>query len=152
MTSSRFLTNHFSITPENFPTSKKNEGKVKALHIPKKASDPKIYFDSPSSIKSSVFDKDFSSLVFVPLHPYYHMYVDNISMLDHLDYNLVATYLYRYSLSTMVGYSAMNVVSGDALIFGSVSASTQDNYDVDYSVPYEIVEQVARYYDQGMIL
>lgn len=149
---SKYLINHFSITPENFSSSLKNTGKIKSLFIPSNSNQvPKIHFEEPDFIKDKIFSKD-SSLMLVPLHPYYHMYVNTLSMLDSKNVNVVATHLYRYSLSTMLGYKTTVFVCGDILIFGSVNALTQDNYDVDYSVPYEVVEQVSRYYDQGVVL
>lgn len=148
---SKYLINHFSITPENFSSSLKNVNKIKSLFIPHSSQPPKIYFEDPIVLKQTLYIKDLTSLMLVPLHPYYHMYVDNISMVDHKNVNLVATYLYRYSLSTLLGYKTTTFVCGDVLIFGSVNALTQDNHDIDYSVPYEVVEQVSRYYDQGVV-
>jgi hypothetical protein len=154
MKSSKYLINHFSITPENFCSFSNdqnldNQRKIKALHIPRNGFHPKIFFDEPSKIKSFVFKKDdFSSLILLPLNPFCHMYANSVYVSDSLDRNLVATYLCRYFLSTMTGLTSMNVIFGDVLIFGSLNALTHDHYETDYSVPYEIVEQVARYYDE----
>lgn len=147
---SRYLVDHFTITPENFNIYSSADRKVKSLYIPSKSELPKILHDTPQNIKSQCFDS-LSELHFVPLHPYYHMYVDSISQMESVNHNTVATYLFRYSLLTLLGFKSSQNVSGNAVIFGSVSSRDETNYEVDYSVPYEIVEQVSRLYDYRMI-
>lgn len=147
---SRYLIDHFTISPENYNSYQESERKVKSLFIPSDSSSPKILYDTPESIKSQCFDS-LSEVHFVPLHPYYHMYVDTISQMESMNHNVVATYLFRYSLLTFLGYKSSQNVIGKALLFGSVSTKDQTSHETDYSVPYEIVEQVSRLYDYKVI-
>jgi hypothetical protein len=146
---SKYLVDHFSITPENFSSSFDDFRKVKCLYIPSKGS-PQVLYDEPSVLKKNVFpSKEYIHCL--PLHPFYHMYVDQVDQIHYKITNQVATYIYRYSLQTFLGLNSIVTINGDSLIFGSVSSKNQDNYDVDYSVPYELVEQVSRYYDNGIV-
>jgi len=150
---SKYLVNHFSITPENFPSVEKDaERRIKSLYIPIGSKEPKICFNTPGDIKSEVFKQQVSSLLLIPLHPYYHMYVVTDFAVHHHNVNFVATCLYRSCTLAMLGFLSTNVISGDVLVFGSASALDQQNHEVDYSVPYELVEQISRYYDQKMIV
>jgi hypothetical protein len=78
---------------------------------------------------------------------YYHIYIDKSVQYDLKNVNPVATYIYRQSIRSFIGKNSIETIHGDVLFFGSVNADTKENDDIDYSVPYEIVEQIARYYD-----
>jgi hypothetical protein len=143
---SKYLINQFSITPENFKRYNDDKRKVKALYIPYNFSDPKIIYDVPSNIKEQFFP-DSSDIFLIPLHHSYHMYIDPLSQMHGGSINVVATYFLRYSALTLLGFNLSHVVSGNVLIFGSVSAFDDTSYDLDYSVPYEFIEQVSRVYD-----
>lgn len=147
---SRYLVDHYTVTPENYQVYRSFERKIKALYIPSGSTFPKIFYDTPEKIKSESFDSN-AEIHFVPLHPYYHMYVDSVSQMESLNHNVVATYLFRYSLLTMIGFETTQNIYGNAVIFGSVSTKDQSLHETDYSVPYEIVEQVSRLYDYRVV-
>jgi hypothetical protein len=146
---SKYLVNHHNITPENYPSLESTPRKVKSLFLPSKGF-PEILHEEPLIAKSKCF-LSLDELHFIPLHPCYHMYVDKIEQVEFKNHNIPATYIYRQSLQTYIGLNTVATINGNAILFGSVSAMDQDNYDVDYSVPYELIEQVARYYDHGII-
>lgn len=146
---SKYLVSHQNISPENYPSLQSGNRRVKCLFLPSKGL-PEVLYEEPSVAKSKCF-LSLDNLHFIPLHPYYHMYVDHIDQIDFKNYNVPATYIYRKSLQTFIGLNAIATINGNALIFGSVSSMDQDNIDVDYSAPYELIEQMSRYYDYGII-
>lgn len=144
----RILAKHPTIQPENYQRSKNSKDlRVKSLLLP--CSDlmyPELIFDSSLNIKEKVF-YNLEDIYLLPLHPYYHIYIDRSIQYDLKNVNPVATYIYRQSIRSFVGKNTIETIHGDVLFFGSVNADTKENDDIDYSVPYEIVEQIARYYD-----
>jgi hypothetical protein len=72
------------------------------------------------------------------------MYMDLIAMPFEQNENIVATRLYRLCASSVLGRSSNFVVKGPVLIFSSVSSATKIDDGQDYSVPYELLEQVIR--------
>ena len=147
---SKYLVDNPAISPENYILSFETR-KVKALHIPSAQTFPNVLFDTPDNIKKSVF-LNIDELSFIPLQPYFHMYVDSFMQVQIYDTNLCATYIYRSSIQKYLGINSQTSVYGDVIIFGSVSTKDQDSYMIDYSVPYEVIEQVSRYYDFNMVL
>jgi hypothetical protein len=146
---SKYLINHQNVSPENFMSFDDSDRKVKALLLPSDGL-PQVLYDQPQILKQKCF-LDLEHMHFLPLHPYFHMYVDQVDQITHKSTNIPATYLYRHSLQTYIGINTVVTINGNALLFGSVSSKDQDNYHVDYSVPYELIEQVSRYYDHGVI-
>ena len=146
---SKYLVNHQNVTPENFERFEVPHRKVKALLLPVEGL-PQVLHDEPQILKQKCF-LSLEHIQFVPLHPYFHMYVDQVDQIQYRSANVPATYVYRHSLQTYIGLNTVVTINGNALIFGSVSSMDQDNFYVDYSVPYELIEQVARYYDHGVI-
>lgn len=146
---SKYLVNHQNISPENFLSSDDPDRKVKALFLPSSGF-PEVICDDPKTIKTKVFPS-FDHMHLIPLHPYFHMYIDQLDQIQSKETNVIATYIYRHSLQTYIGINAIISINGNALLFGSVSSKDEDNFDLDYSVPYELIEQVSRYYDHGVI-
>lgn len=144
----RILAKHPTIQPENYQKSKNSiDLRVKSLFLPH--SDlmyPELIFDTSSNIKRKVF-YNIEDVYLLPLHPYYHIYIDRSLQYDLKNVNPVATYIYRQSIRSFVGKNSTDTIHGDVLFFGSVDVETKENDNIDYSVPYEIVEQIARYYD-----
>lgn len=147
---SKYLVNHQNVTPENFNSFDVSQRKVKALLLPSEGI-PEVLYDEPHVLKQKCF-LSLEHIQLVPLHPYFHMYVDQVDQVQHKNTNIPATYIYRHSLQTYLGFNTIATINGNALLFGSVSSMDQDNYHVDYSAPYELIEQVARYYDHGVIV
>lgn len=144
---SKYLVNHFDITPENFKKYNYLDRKVKSLYVSNLGSSvPSILYDVAVKSKNAIFSSA-DTLVFIPLNQYCHMYVSAIAQVSIIDHNLVATALLRTALLNFAGASTMQTISGDVLIFGSMSSFDSMTYEVDYSVPYEIVEQVARLHE-----
>jgi len=102
----KIFAKHPTIQPENYQKSKESKDlRVKSLFLPfSNLMYPELIFDLSSNIKRKVFYNS-EDIYLLPLHPYYHIYIDRS-----LQYDL-------------------------------------KNDNIDYSVPYEIVEQIARYYD-----
>jgi len=146
---SRYLITHPSISPEDYDISS-DPRKVKALYVPCNKNIPEVMYDTPKNLRSK-FLKDSSNMQFVALHPAYHMYLDSFLQVQIHNVNLCATFLYRSSIQTFLGINPSTSIYGDVLFFGSVSPMTNYNHDVDYSVPYELIEQVARYFDYKFV-
>ena len=144
----RILAKHPTIQPENYQRSKDSKDlRVKSLFLP--SSDlmyPELIFDFSLNIKQKVF-YNLEDIFLLPLHPYYHIYIYRSLQYDLKNVNPVATYIYRQSIRSFIGKNSIETIHGDVLFFGSVDVETKENDDIDYSVPYEIVEQIARYYD-----
>ena len=144
----RILAKHPTIQHENYQRSKDSKDlRVKSLFLP--SSDlmyPELIFDFSLNIKQKVF-YNLEDIFLLPLHPYYHIYIDRSLQYDLKNVNPVATYIYRQSIRSFIGKNSIETIHGDVLFFGSVDVETKENDDIDYSVPYEIVEQIARYYD-----
>lgn len=144
----RILAKHPTIQPENYQRSKHSKDlRVKSLLLP--SSDlmyPELIFDFSLNIKQKIF-YNLEDIFLLPLHPYYHIYIDRSVQYDLKNVNPVATYIYRQSIRSFIGKNSIETIHGDVLFFGSVDVETKENDDIDYSVPYEIVEQIARYYD-----
>ena len=144
----RILAKHPTIQPENYQSSKDSKDlRVTSLFLP--SSDlmyPELIFDFSLNIKQKVF-YNLEDIFLLPLHPYYHIYIDRSLQYDLKNVNPVATYIYRQSIRSFIGKNSIDTIHGDVLFFGSVDIETKENDNIDYSVPYEIVEQIARYYD-----
>lgn len=148
----RLLAKHPTIQPEAFQRNKDLlDTRVKCLYLP--CSDlmyPELLFDTPSNIKQKIFYNS-EEIYLLPLHPYYHIYIDRTCQYELKNVNAVATYIYRQSVRSFIGKNSIDSIHGDVLFFGSADINTKENDDVDYSVPYEIVEQIARYYDFNIV-
>lgn len=144
----KILAKHPTIQPENYQRNKNlKDLRVKSLLLP--SSDltyPELIFDYSLNTKQKVFH-NLEDIYLLPLHPYYHIYIDKSVQYDLKNVNPVATYIYRQSIRSFIGKNSVETIHGNVLFFGSVNADTKENDDIDYSVPYEIVEQIARYYD-----
>lgn len=145
---SKYLVNHFDITPENFKKYNYLDRKVKSLYVSNLglSSVPSIIYDVAVKVKNTIFSST-DTLVFIPLNQYCHMYISAVAQVSIIDHNLVATALLRTALLNFAGVPTMQTISGDALIFGSMSSFDSMTHEIDYSVPYEIVEQVSRLHE-----
>ena len=146
----KYLVNHKDVSPENFLSVDDPQRKVKALAL-HRVGFPEIIYDDPQVIKNNFFTS-LDHIHMIPLHPYFHMYIDQLDQIDSRIPNIIATYIYRHSLQTYIGINSVISINGGALIFGSVSSKDEDNFSVDYSVPYEVIEQVSRYFDYEITL
>ena len=146
---SKYIVNHPSITPENFSLPLDSK-KVKSLYVPYNGDIPQVLYDEPNNSKKTVF-QDLTNIQLVVLHPYYHMYVDAFLQVQVHDVNMCVTYMYRNALQMLLGINTSTCIYGDVLLFGSVSAYNEDNDKIDYSISYEVVEQVSRYYDYKIL-
>lgn len=145
--SNKYSVCHPLITPEFFIPEYSGSHKIKALALyPDTTLSPDILYDLPSSSIQYVFGS-YSSFSSVAIHPNYHMYVKDYPNLDTDKCNVYATKLYRSSTLYSYGIDSHRSIFGSVIIFGSVSAQTKLNDGRDYSVPYELIEQVVRIYN-----
>lgn len=139
---------HPSITPEAYILTKKDKRKnyVKGLYIPSNPSESVriIYAEPNSTIEEYIGKKN--KIERIPIHYSYHMYVDLHAYVDPYSINLVATRLYRQCFLTNIGLPSTEIIYGPALVYGSIPTSSYTSYLHNYSVPYELVEQIFRFY------
>lgn len=150
---SRLLTQHPTIQPEAYQREKNlKDTRVKSLYLPcSELSSPELIYDTPLNIKQKCFNNDLEHIYLLPLHPYYHLYLDRSVQFILKNVNAVATYMYRQSVRSVIGKNSSEAIHGDVVFFGSLDINTKENDDIDYSVPYEVVEQISRYYDFNII-
>lgn len=148
----RLLAKHPTIQPESYQKHKDlKDVRIKSLYLPSSnLMYPELIFDSSSNIKEKVFYNS-EDIYLLPLHPYYHVYIDRSCQYELNNVNAVATYIYRQSVRSFIGKNSIDSIHGDVLFFGSIDVNTKENDDTDYSVPYELVEQVSRYYDFNIV-
>lgn len=144
--SNKYSINHPLITPEFFLPSHTSNIKLKSLLIYDDLSiPPDLVYDEYKFIIDYTFSK--ASLPQpILIHPNYHMYVDDLGKIISYPVNPVATQLYRLALLNTYGIVSNQTIHGNVALFGSVPAAKgypRLNY---YSVPYELVEQVIRMY------
>lgn len=143
---SKYSLHHPLITPEFFLPSSSPTPKVKALLLYDDISmSPDLIYDD----YQSVLDYTFSRACIpqpVVVHPNYHMYVDELAKLTTSPTNVIATQLYRLSLLNTYGIVSNQTIHGPVALFGSLPAAQGYQQINDYSVPYELVEQVVRMY------
>ena len=142
----KYSISHPLITPEFFIPELTSTHKVKSLAIyDNKSLSPDILYDKPINAIDHVIGSNnfFNALI---LHPNYHMYINDYPSVSNLPANLLATQLYRMSLLSSLGITSYRIIYGPVILFGSVSAYTKQNDGEDYSVPYELIEQVIRLY------
>jgi len=141
---SKYSVHHPLITPEFFVPSSSPSPKVKALLIYDDISiSPDLIYDDYKSI----LDYTFSKACFpqpIVVHPNYHIYVDDFAKLLPSPINVIATQLYRLSLLNTYGIVSSLTIHGPVAIFGSLPTKKGYQSLLDYSVPYELVEQVVR--------
>jgi len=135
---------HIMISPEFYD----NSGKVKSLHIsPLINQTPSIMYDTYDNAISYVFSS--SKVQILHPHPDFLICFDPLLQYSFRYSNYVATQLLRYSFSTYFGATVNDAVYGDILIFGSFNYKTQFHDNYFHSVPYHIVEQVTRIYENS---
>lgn len=140
---------HPEITPEAYVSQPQNKkaGYIKGIYIPCLVFEyVKIIYETSEVAFKQCFNLD-KSLKLVPLNPYCHMYVDMYSYLEKDAINVVATKLYRSSYLTLLGKPSNKIVYGPVLIYGSMPILNKLKFFKDHSVPYEVVEQVFRLYE-----
>jgi len=134
---------HPEITPEKYMLNSLDKRITyrKGLYIP---SDPnqtfKIIFDQPK-VTLNKYINSIDRLEILPLHPKYHMYMDLQYFEKHIYLNIIATRLYKMSFLNFVGTNSKEFIHGPVVIYGT-------DYDLSScSVPYELIEQTFRLYD-----
>jgi len=144
----RYSIIHPEVTPEAY-ISRSSDSKsnyVKGVYIPSSISQyvKIIYADPQNVIKEYLHPA--TVIDCVPINPYCHMYVDMYSHLDQNSMNIVATKLYRHSYVNIFGSPSKDIIHGPVLLYGSYSSLKKLKHLKDHSVPYEIVEQIFRLY------
>ena len=144
----RFNLKHPQITPEKYILNKldKRINYLKGLYIP---SDPvetvKIIYSEPKDAIQEYISID-NKIDVVPLHSHYHMYLDLMYYIDLNSINVIATKLYRMCFANNIGRTTSETIHGPVLIYGTTINSVTSKYE-DCSVPYEVVEQCFRLYE-----
>lgn len=134
---------HPETTPEKYMLSSLDKRKTyrKGLYIP---FDPnqtfKIIFDEPKIVLNKYINS-IDKLEILPLHPKYHMYMDYQHFAKHTHLNVVATKLYKMSFLNFVGKNSKESIYGPVMIYGT------ENDFTSCSVPYELIEQTFRLYE-----
>lgn len=142
-TTRRYSITHPVLTPELYPaTPHDGVPKVRALHIPQfRPVSPEVICDRPQHIKEQVFDTLRTSCLH--FNNGFHMYIATISQGIYMfGENIVATQLMRQHRLVDHGVMIPDTIFGDALIFGSSLVYYRHLDNFDYSVPYELVEQI----------
>lgn len=134
---------HPEIIPEKYILNKSDKRIKyrKGLYIP---SDPtqtfKIIYDEPKNALNKYINT-IDKIEVLPLHPKYHMYMDFQYFEKHVHLNITATKLYKMSFLNFVGKNSKESIHGPVIIYGT-------DYDLSScSVPYELVEQTFRLYN-----
>lgn len=144
----RFDFKHPLITPEKYVLNKSDKriNYLKGLYIPADPVDTvKIIYSEPKeAIQDCIGEKD--TITVVPLHSRYHMYLDLLYYIEPDSINIIATKLYRMCFSGNIGRNTSEIIHGPVLIYGTTIDSSTSKYK-DCSVPYEVVEQCFRLYD-----
>jgi hypothetical protein len=144
--SNKYSINHPLITPEFFLPSTTANLKLKSLLIYDDISiSPDLIYDEYKSIIDYTFSKACLPQPIL-IHPNYHMYVDDLAKLIPYPVNPVATQLYRLSLLNTYGIVSNQTIHGNVALFGSIPTANGYPQLNNYSVPYELVEQVIRMY------
>lgn len=138
-----FTRQHPEITPEKYVLNKldKRINYRKGLYIPNDPTESfKIIYDEPR-ITLEKYINTIDKLEVLPLHPNYHIYMD-LHYFNNFTYlNVVATKLYKMSFLNNVGKNSNISIHGPIVVYG-----TDSNFQ-SCSVPYEIVEQTFRLYN-----
>lgn len=135
---------HPIISPESYDSS----GKIKSLHIsPSTKQIPSVIHDTYDNAISYVFSSD--KIKILHPHPDFLICFDPLLQYSIFYANHVATQLLRHSFSTYFGATVADAVYGDVLVFGSYNYKTQFHDDGFHSVPYHVVEQVTRIYENS---
>jgi hypothetical protein len=146
----RYTLCHPLITPEFFgalydPMDLNSQVKVKSLAVYEDLNKPPdLIYDSPDQALMHVFGNMPDTIDIIRIHPNFHMYISILDLLNQKSENVIATYLYRLCGSSLFGRLIRKSIRGPVLLFSSVSASTGQSDGKDYSVPYELLEQVIR--------
>jgi len=147
---SKYSICHPLITPEFFhslydPYFQDTSLKVKSLAIYSETDKyPELIYDSPIEALKHTFQDKYHMCEPIRIHPNFHMYIDLMSLPIDSNENIIATRFYRLCASSISGKLSSLVIRGPVLIFSSVSSSTNEIDGIDYSVPYEVLEQVIR--------
>lgn len=143
--SNKYSICHPLTTPEFFIPKLYSSSKLKSLALYSQFVSPDVIYETPYNAIDYIFGSK-TTYSSVAIHPNYHMYVKDYPIASIDKCNVLATKLYRLSSLTTYGIKTHRSIYGDVLIFGSVSPVTKLNDGYDYSVPYELIEQLIRIY------
>lgn len=141
---SKYKVNHLYINPEYYSDS--NQKLIRSLVLfEDQEVPPMIYTESIHSLLSKVIPKYPLEKVYLDYH--FHMYLNKESINLGLPSNYVATQLYRLYSSNFYGIRSSETIYGPAVLCGSFHPKTLKRDGLDYSTPYEVVEQCLRIYE-----
>jgi hypothetical protein len=147
MVSSRYSITHPLLTPEHFRlTPFSNTSKVRALIIYQDNRSPDVVLET----RDTILDDAFASIPYRCVHfeSGFHFYISALQGYQIIGENLLATRLMRLHYLMDIGYPIPDTLYGDVCVFGSGMAYHGMYDNRDYSVPYEVVEQVIHLYDK----
>ncbi len=148
MISPRYSITHPLLTPELFrATPAASTAKVRGLHIfQDRTISPEVILDTPLAIKDKIFPKLRTRCLHFPQG--FHMYISAMQGFLVVGENILATYLMRLHYLNATGAYLPDTIYGDVAVFGSGTAYRPGYDNRDYSVPYEIVEEIVYLYEQ----
>lgn len=106
---------------------------------------PQVLTDPPQQVLSDLFKN--STYGLINSVNGYHTYYDKNLQWTIQHPNLIATALLRNDILTTTGLIPTDSIYGDVVIFGSYDYPNYGLEFGDYSVPYEVLEQVQRLYE-----
>lgn len=140
----------FATSPEYYsflPSfSKKYNPIVKSLFIPADPNlTPKVVTDTASKTLSSIFEEEKPYCLFFKDN--FHMYISTIDQLLGKNTNYVATFIARQKYMQSTGYVGSDIICGNVILFGTLNLKTNKIDNKDYSVPYQIIEEIVKIYE-----
>jgi len=141
----KYRIDHPFLTPEHLNINPDHKPKNKCLFIPDD-DEPVVVHANYSEIIDEVFPLQPVAKLYFPNN--YHMCLnEHIQYLSNNFENYVATQLFRiYSMQHNKEKESLTI-RGNVLLFGSYREINGEYFLDDFSVPFEIVEQVFRLYE-----
>lgn len=138
------LITHPLVTPELYY----NPSLVKSLHISFSIDhSPVVITDTYENSLNTVFSSRKTQII----HPHPDIFICFEPLLQHSIYfpNYVATQFIRNCFATYFGVQVSDSIYGDVLIFGSYNHKEKYHDELYHSVPYSVVEQVTKLYENS---
>jgi len=106
---------------------------------------PYVISDPPSEVLSELFSPGPHESMYTLSG--YHIYFDRDLQWTFRTPNKIATALLRNDMSCSLGKKFTDVLYGDAVLYSSYDYSSKSISQGDHTVPYELLEQVAKLYE-----